>query len=139
MGFLRSAQVGLVTPLRDGMNLVAKEFVAAQDPGDPGVLILSTLAGAASELTSAVLINPKDTSGVAHAIQQALQMRLPERRERHQQMLEVMRRNDITAWHSRFVDALQAAGHRASPGDPRAPVNGLQRPAIVENRGVSTG
>ncbi len=118
LGFMRSSQVGLVTPLRDGMNLVAKEFVAAQDQDDPGVLILSTLAGAARELTSALLVNPKDTGGVARAIQQALQMRLPERRDRHQQMLEVLRRNDITAWHSRFVERLQAArrdGPRAMP------------------------
>jgi trehalose 6-phosphate synthase len=107
LGFMRSSLVGLVTPLRDGMNLVAKEFVAAQDPDDPGVLVLSTLAGAARELTSALLVNPKDTLGVARAIQQALQMRLPERRERHQQMLEVMRRNDLTAWHTRFIERLQ--------------------------------
>ncbi|HEY8538044.1 MAG TPA: trehalose-6-phosphate synthase, partial [Steroidobacteraceae bacterium] len=72
MGFLRASKVGLVTPLRDGMNLVAKEFVAAQDPTDPGVLILSNLAGAARELTSALLVNPYDTRAVAHAIQAAL-------------------------------------------------------------------
>jgi trehalose 6-phosphate synthase len=107
LGFMRASQVGLVTPLRDGMNLVAKEFVAAQDADDPGVLILSTLAGAARELTSAVLVNPKDTRGVARAIQHALQMRLPERRDRHQQMLEVLRANDITAWHTRFIRRLQ--------------------------------
>jgi trehalose 6-phosphate synthase len=115
LGFMRASQVGLVTPLRDGMNLVAKEFVAAQDPDDPGVLILSTLAGAARELTGALLVNPKDTRGVARAIQQALQMRLPERRERHQQMLEVLRRNDITAWHTRFVERLQATRTPAPP------------------------
>ena len=107
LGFMRSSQVGLVTPLRDGMNLVAKEFVAAQDPDDPGVLILSTLAGAACELGGALLVNPKDTRGVARAIQQALQMRLPERRERHQQMLEDMRTNDIHAWYTRFLHRLQ--------------------------------
>ena len=139
VGFLRSAQVGLVTPLRDGMNLVAKEFIAAQDADDPGVLILSTLAGAARELTGALLINPKDASGVAHAIQQALQMRLPERRERHQQMLEVMRRNDITAWHSRFVEKLQAAGQRAPFGNARPGAADLSRPALLGHRGVSTG
>jgi trehalose 6-phosphate synthase len=109
MGFMRVAQVGLVTPLRDGMNLVAKEFVAAQNADDPGVLVLSTLAGAARELTGALQVNPKDTRGVARAIQQALEMRLPERRERHQQNLEILRRNDITAWHTRFVAGLQAA------------------------------
>jgi trehalose 6-phosphate synthase len=113
MGFFRASQVGLVTPLRDGMNLVAKEFVAAQDPDDPGVLVLSTLAGAASELQPALLVNPKDTGGVARAIQQALQMRLPERRERHLQMMETLRSNDVTAWHTRFVDCLLAA-HQGS-------------------------
>jgi len=108
-GFLRVANVGLVTPLRDGMNLVAKEFVAAQDHDDPGVLILSTLAGAARELSSALLVNPYDTRAVSHAIQTALSMPLPERRERHSAMLQVLKRNDISAWTNRFVDALSEA------------------------------
>ncbi|HEX5162936.1 MAG TPA: trehalose-6-phosphate synthase [Steroidobacteraceae bacterium] len=110
MGFMRSSQVGIVTPLRDGMNLVAKEFVAAQDPADPGVLILSTLAGAARELGTAVMVNPYDTRGMAHAIQQAFNMPLAERRERHQAMLEVLRRNSITSWHSMFVQTLESCG-----------------------------
>jgi trehalose 6-phosphate synthase len=111
MGFLRAANVGLVTPLRDGMNLVAKEFVAAQDPNDPGVLILSNLAGAARELTAALLVNPYDTRAVSHAIQAALSMPLPERRERYQAMMQVLKRNDIATWTRRFVEALeQAAG-----------------------------
>lgn len=109
MGFLRAAKVGLVTPLRDGMNLVAKEFAAAQDEHDPGVLILSTLAGAARELTSALLVNPYDTRAVSHAIQTALSMTLPERRERHAATMQVLRRNDIAAWTRRFVDALEQA------------------------------
>ncbi|HEY5756813.1 MAG TPA: trehalose-6-phosphate synthase, partial [Steroidobacter sp.] len=79
MGFLRAGKVGLVTPLRDGMNLVAKEFVAAQDPADPGVLILSNLAGAARELSAALQVNPYDVRGVSHAIQAALSMPLNER------------------------------------------------------------
>jgi len=112
MGFMRSALVGIVTPVRDGMNLVAKEFVAAQDPSDPGVLILSTLAGAARELTAAVMVNPYDARGMAHAIQQAFNMPLAERRERHGAMLEVLRRNSITAWHSAFLDTLEAVGGR---------------------------
>jgi trehalose 6-phosphate synthase len=107
MGFMRSALVGIVTPLRDGMNLVAKEFVAAQDAADPGVLILSTLAGAARELTSALMVNPYDTRGMAHAIQQAYNMPLAERRERHQAMLAVLRRNSIVSWHSSFVGTLE--------------------------------
>jgi trehalose 6-phosphate synthase len=113
MGFLRRADVGVVTPMRDGMNLVAKEFVAAQDPADPGVLVLSTLAGAARELSSALLVNPRDTHAVAEAIQQALAMPLEERRGRHAEMLKVLRRNDIHAWHTRFVEQLRAS---ADPG-----------------------
>jgi len=106
MGFLRCALIGIVTPVRDGMNLVAKEFVAAQDPADPGVLVLSTLAGAAHELGAALLVNPYDTRAMAHAIQQALNMPLGERRERHQSMLDALERNCIHAWHSRFLGAL---------------------------------
>jgi trehalose 6-phosphate synthase len=108
MGFMRSAQVGIVTPVRDGMNLVAKEFVAAQDSADPGVLILSTLAGAARELTGAIMVNPYDARGMAHAIQQAFNMPIAERRERHQAMSDVLRRNSITAWHSSFVETLES-------------------------------
>jgi trehalose 6-phosphate synthase len=90
------------------MNLVAKEFVAAQDSTDPGVLILSSLAGAARELTTALQVNPYDTHAVSRAIQTALSMPLPERRERHLAMLEVLKRNDIAAWTGRFVAALEA-------------------------------
>jgi trehalose 6-phosphate synthase len=115
MGLLRASNVGLVTPLRDGMNLVAKEFVAAQDPHDPGVLILSNLAGAARELTSALLVNPYDARAVSHSIQAALSMPLPERRERHAAMMQVIKRNDIAAWTRRFVDALE----QAQNGDAR--------------------
>lgn len=106
MGFFRLAQVCLVTPVRDGMNLVAKEFVAAQDPDDPGVLVLSSLAGAAAELKDALLVNPYDASAIARAMQQALTMPLAERRERHQRSMEVLRTNDIHHWHSRFLEAL---------------------------------
>lgn len=109
MGLLRATNVGLVTPLRDGMNLVAKEFVAAQNADDPGVLVLSNLAGAARELSAALLVNPYDTRAVSHTIQTALSMPLPERRERHAAMLQVLRRNDIAAWTRRFVEALEKA------------------------------
>ena len=110
MGFLRAAQVALVTPVRDGMNLVAKEFVAAQDPEDPGVLILSPLAGAARELTGALQVNPYDKPGMARALKSALEMPLPERKARHRQMLEAIRRHDIHDWYTRFVFDL--AGER---------------------------
>jgi len=114
MGFLRAAQVCLVTALRDGMNLVAKEFIAAQDPDDPGVLVLSNRAGAACELTEALLINPYDTRGIARAIQRALTMPLAERRSRHAASLAILRKNDIHRWHTRFIEELQAARGRAS-------------------------
>lgn len=106
MGFFRSASVGLVTPVRDGMNLVAKEFVAAQDPVDPGMLVLSSLAGAACELEDAVIVNPHDRDDVADGIASAITMPQAERRERHAAMIDVLRKNDITAWRRRFVDAL---------------------------------
>jgi trehalose 6-phosphate synthase len=119
MGLLRAANVGIVTPLRDGMNLVAKEYVAAQNPEDPGVLILSNLAGAARELSAALQVNPYDTRAVSHAIQAALSMSLQERRERHAAMLQVLKRNDIGTWTRRFVEALEQS---QSPENPRVRV-----------------
>jgi trehalose 6-phosphate synthase len=107
-GFLRIANVGVVTPVRDGMNLVAKEFVAAQDPEDPGALVLSKLAGAAYELTGALLINPYDKNAVARALKQALAMPLAERRERHETNLKALRANSIARWHESFVARLVA-------------------------------
>jgi trehalose 6-phosphate synthase len=103
MGLLRASQVALVTPVRDGMNLVAKEYVAAQDPHDPGVLILSPLAGAAHELSGALLVNPYDKRGTALALQTALHMSLGERRQRHEQMLDAVRRHDIHNWYREFL------------------------------------
>ena len=114
MGFLRAAHVCLVTALRDGMNLVAKEFIAAQDPDDPGVLVLSNRAGAACELTEELLVNPYDTKGIARAIQRALTMPLTERRARHAASLAVLRENDIHRWHTRFIEDLQVARGRSS-------------------------
>ena len=108
-GFYRLARVALVTPLRDGMNLVAKEFVAAQDPDDPGVLVLSSFAGAARELTQALLVNPYDLDGVADAIAEAVTMPLEERRERWQAMIRHLRHHDITAWRQHFLATLRAS------------------------------
>ena len=106
MGFFRNASVALVTPVRDGMNLVAKEFMAAQDPENPGMLVLSSLAGAARELTDAVIVNPYDRDDVADGIATAINMPVEERRERYASMMAILRKNDITAWRTRFVDAL---------------------------------
>ncbi|MBZ0235117.1 MAG: trehalose-phosphatase [Deltaproteobacteria bacterium] len=102
----RAADVALVTPLRDGMNLVAKEFVAAQDPGRPGVLVLSRFAGAAESLKSAVLTNPFHAEGMADDFHRALSMPEPERRERHGQMLSAVERDTSHAWAERFLGAL---------------------------------
>jgi trehalose 6-phosphate synthase len=107
LGFLRCANVCAVTPVRDGMNLVAKEFVAAQDPEDPGVLVLSNMAGAARELTDAILVNPYDEHGVAAALREALELPVAERRARHAKMLAVLRRNTIRHWHESFVASLR--------------------------------
>ena len=108
MSFLALAAVGLVTPLRDGMNLVAKEFIAAQDEDDPGVLVLSEMTGAARELDSALVVNPHDHLAVADALLVALKMPLAERRERWQAAMAVLRGNDIFNWSKRFVRELAA-------------------------------
>jgi trehalose 6-phosphate synthase len=113
MATFRLARIGLVTPLRDGMNLVAKEYVAAQDPADPGVLVLSTMAGAAEELVDAVLVNPHDIDAVAEGIHRGIEMPLEERRARHAAMLRLLRVNDINAWRDGFLDALAATASRA--------------------------
>jgi len=108
MPLYAQAQIGLVTPLRDGMNLVAKEYVAAQDPADPGVLVLSEFAGAARELDAALLVNPYDAAGMAAALNRGFGMAVEERCERHAAMLAVMRRNSLDAWRDRFEADLMA-------------------------------
>jgi trehalose 6-phosphate synthase len=106
MGIFRNAAIGLVTPVRDGMNLVAKEYVAAQNPEDPGMLVVSSLAGAAHELREAIIVNPYDRDDVADGIATAANMPREERQERHAAMMATLRKNDIHAWRRRFVDAL---------------------------------
>ncbi len=91
-GLYRLAAVGLITPMRDGMNLVAKEYVAAQDPAGPGVLILSKFAGAAQQLEAALIVNPNDKIEVAEAIREALQMSQEERVSRWESMMSCSRR-----------------------------------------------
>ena len=105
-GLYRLAQIGLVTPMRDGMNLVAKEFVAAQDPADPGVLVLSKFAGAAQQLTDALIVNPNDKFEVAEAIRDGLHMSHDERVSRWQRMMRVLRAQDISWWTSTFLKDL---------------------------------
>ena len=106
-GLYRAARAALVTPLRDGMNLVAKEYVAAQDADDPGVLILSRFAGAARELSAALLVNPYDHEGMALAINRALSMSQDERRQRHAVNHRVLVQNDLGHWAERFLEALE--------------------------------
>ena len=102
-GFFRASKIGLVTPLRDGMNLVAKEYVAAQDPDDPGVLILSSFAGAALQLQDAVLVNPHSPDDIAHAIRKALDMPLDERKARYEKMVASVRDENVQAWTADFL------------------------------------
>ena len=107
-GMYRAARIGLVTPLRDGMNLVAKEYVAAQDPEDPGVLILSSFAGAARQMQEALLVNPHSAEDVADAIARALVMPREERIGRWQALVDNVQREDVTWWLARFVAELAA-------------------------------
>ena len=105
-GFFRVSRIGLVTPLRDGMNFVAKEYVAAQDARDPGVLVLSRFAGAARELDAALLVNPFDYDAVADAMAKGIEMPLEERRERWAAMMEKLRGNTLSTWRDNFLKAL---------------------------------
>jgi trehalose 6-phosphate synthase len=102
-GLYRLAKIGLVTPLRDGMNLVAKEYIAAQDPDDPGVLVLSRFAGAARELKGALLVNPYDIEGTANAIARGLSMSLEERQERWRRMMDHLLEHDVMRWCDDFL------------------------------------
>ena len=111
----RASHVGLVTPLRDGMNLVAKEFVAAQDDEDPGVLVLSQFAGAAEDMTEALIVNPYDTDTMAEAIHQALVMPLEERKARHKALLDHILHQDTQRWLATFLSDLETAGGHTNP------------------------
>jgi trehalose 6-phosphate synthase len=114
-GLYRAARAALVTPLRDGMNLVAKEFVASQDRENPGVLILSRFAGAAAECEAALIVNPYDPEAVSVSIAQALSMPLEERRARNEALFKVVAKNDVYAWSENFLAALTNA--QPSPTD----------------------
>src|SRR6202044_4049354 len=109
-GFFRLSRLAVVTPLRDGMNLVAKEYVSAQDPEDPGVLVLSRFAGAAQELDGALIVNPVDIDGMAEALATGLSMPLVERQARYRDMMVQLRENNVSVWRDNFMRDLQAAG-----------------------------
>ncbi len=116
MGLYRASVAALVTPLRDGMNLVAKEFVAAQDPEDPGVLILSRFAGAAEQLTDALLINPHSREEISEAILRALTMPLTDRQTRWRRLMDSVETDDVHRWLSTFLDQLNDVAGVREPG-----------------------
>jgi trehalose 6-phosphate synthase len=113
-GLYRHAAVGLVTPMRDGMNLVAKEYVAAQDPANPGVLVLSRFAGAARQMPDALIVNPFDKTEVAEGIHTALSMPLEERRERHVRLAADLEARDVDWWGEAYLAALTRQKKRAT-------------------------
>ncbi|HEY3888009.1 MAG TPA: trehalose-6-phosphate synthase [Caulobacteraceae bacterium] len=113
-GVYRAARVGMVTPLRDGMNLVAKEYVAAQNPEDPGVLILSRFAGAALQMKEALIVNPFSHEELSEALKRALTMDLAERKRRYRALFDGVRKDDVTAWREAFVSALEATRQKAT-------------------------
>lgn len=104
----RCSLIGLITPLRDGMNLVAKEYIAAQDDEDPGILILSKFAGAAEELEDALLVNPYDINEVAQAIRRAATMTMEERKARHRSLLKQVSEFDAQRWQNAYLSQLKA-------------------------------
>ena len=134
-GLYRTAQVGVVTPLHDGMNLVAKEYVAAQNPADPGVLVLSKFAGAANELDTALLVNPHDIDGMARTIATALSMPLTERRLRWEAMMDKLARRHHPAMVCQFRRRL--AGQPARNGAEETPV--VEPPTMWPPRSVNSG
>jgi len=105
-GVFRAAKEGLVTLLRDGMNLVAKEYVAARNPADPGVIVLSCFAGAAAQLDAAVIVNPHSCEDIADGMARALDMPLDERKERRAAMLKCGVKQDVRWWSATFMEAL---------------------------------
>ncbi len=113
-GFFRIARIALVTPLRDGMNLVAKEYVASQAAEDPGVLVLSEFAGAAEQLVEALLVNPYDIDEMAEAMQRAINMDLGERQDRWQALIKTLGETDVAIWRSNFIEALAATQQEQS-------------------------
>jgi trehalose 6-phosphate synthase len=129
-GLYRTARVGVVTPHSDGMNLVAKEYVAAQDAADPGVLVLSKFAGAARELDAALLVDPHDIDGMSRAIAAALSMPHAERRMRFEALMERLRDRPIQRWFADFVRALRERGSESGPAAPALLPKSSMRPRL---------
>jgi trehalose 6-phosphate synthase len=120
-GIYRSSRIGMVTPLRDGMNLVAKEYVAAQDADDPGVLVLSQFAGAAEEMTEALIVNPYNIEATADVVRSALEMPLPERKVRHEALMAAVRKHDVASWSQSFLSQLERVRSDDDPAGWRSP------------------
>jgi trehalose 6-phosphate synthase len=119
----RSSNICLVTPLRDGMNLVAKEYIAAQDSADPGVVILSRFTGAAEQLKETLIVNPYDIDEVADAIKTGLEMERDERVARHAKLFTSISTYDTFTWRKSFLRALEMCAkerHRASGSSSEA-------------------
>ena len=138
-GYMREAGVGLVTPLRDGMNLVAKEFIAAQDPQDPGVLVLSRFAGASRQLTSALLVNPHDSDELAEALDRALIMPLAERQERWQAAWSAIEDATPAGWGRAFLSALVRASGPAGKVSAEVPGIRTTLPVVPISGGEGQG
>jgi trehalose 6-phosphate synthase len=117
----RSSRICLVTPLRDGMNLVAKEYVAAQEADDPGVLVLSRFAGAAEEMTEAIIVNAYSIEETADAIRDALEMNLMQRRARHSALLAGVSKNNAAAWSQSFLAYLKQVRSTNDPSSWPSP------------------
>jgi|SRR5581483_3218102 len=120
-GIYRSSRICMVTPLRDGMNLVAKEYIAAQDAADPGVLVLSQFAGAAEEMTEALIVNPYNIEETAEVIRLALEMSLDERIRRYEALIDVLRRHDTAAWCQAFLSRLERVRVTGDPSGQTTP------------------
>ncbi|MBV9747987.1 MAG: trehalose-6-phosphate synthase, partial [Acetobacteraceae bacterium] len=136
-GYMREARVGLVTPLRDGMNLVAKEFIAAQDPQDPGILVLSRFAGAAKQLEGALLVNPHDPDAIAEALDKALGMSLADRQARWRDCWQAIGDATALAWGRSFLAALlRAAVMTVSPALRVAPALDGEAAALSASTGI---
>jgi len=134
MALFRLSQVGYVTPLRDGMNLVAKEYVASQDPADPGALVLSQFAGAADQLPGALVVNPFDLSQMSEALERALSMPLAERQARHTDMMAPLRENNLSVWRDSFLTDLRSVATAASVTKKAvSQVTAAKRPARVSS------
>jgi trehalose 6-phosphate synthase len=130
-GLYRLARVGLVTPLRDGMNLVAKEYVAAQAPDDPGVLVLSQYAGAAQELNAALIVNPYDIGATAAAIAQGIEMPLEERRDRWRDNMAALRANSIDHWTANCLKAIGGESEAAETESSMHPAGSVIRSGVI--------